>query len=113
MTAIVPVTGDAVTDCVEYVAVTVPLWIVYTWKFGLFAAVTPSVNAPPADGTGVPPGFTVAMFVADSAMFAPSGTTVPSMSRIFVIVIVELPGVVALTSTVDGFAVIVAECATY
>ena len=82
-------------------------------KFALFADGAPSTIAPPAEIIPLPVGSRDAMFAADKATIAPSGTEVPLISLIFVMVSVVAPGVVPFTTTVVGLVVIVAECATY
>ena len=102
-----------VTGWLEYVAVTIPFWIVNTWKLVLFVDGVPPTIAPPADTIPFPVGSFDAMLAADSAIIAPSGTMLPLISSILVIVRVVVPGAAPLTVTVAGLALMVAEWATY
>ena len=77
-------------------------------KFALFADGAPSTIAPPAEIIPLPVGSRDAMFAADKATIAPSGTEVPLISLIFVMVSVVAPGVVPFTTTVAGLAAAVA-----
>src|SRR2546421_205630 len=81
-------------------------------KFVLLAAGTPSMMAPPADGIASPKPFLDAAFAVLKAILLPSGTRVPLMSRMLVIVMVLVPDVVPEDVTTAGEAVIMAECAT-
>src|SRR5690348_13321828 len=86
--------------------------MVNTLKFWLLAAGVPSTMVPPAEGIGSPNPFFEAALATLSATFAPSGTSVPLMSRMLVIVIVLSPDAVLDGVNTAGFAVIVAEWGT-
>src|SRR5581483_4793839 len=112
MTAMLPVIAAGLMDWLEYVAVTLPPEIVNILKFTLLAAGTPSRMVPPAEGIASPNPLCEAPLVALKAILFPSGTSVPLMSRMLVMVMVLVPGTVGEEVTMGGLAVMVAECAT-
>ena len=87
-----------------------PPLIVNTLNDELFGDGSPSTMLPPADAIASPSGFFAAAETALTAIFVPSGTSSPSISRMLLIVIVVVPGLVVDPTTLAHGMVIVAEC---